>query len=778
MGDEAVSREGLKSEISAEESRPREGELSKLRERLDRLREEKRGISDMKRSLEKRALPELPKRYLFAIALVIIVAAIYIRLPMLSYAGFFEPDGFLHFSVINQAIANNLVVPMYSQLSGFSPNHFPVTEPAGLYYVTLIPYSFLRYIGISAYTIERLIPLLFGVLDVIGAYFLARYLARSRTFGLIAMFMVAFSGGDAARTTALVYRGDGFITIFLIIGLLLVLRALSEDSKRKYAYMVLGAVVLGIGTAVWNGSPFVIIVYILAVMFLIVYGFIANKERLLGDTIFLSLALLITYAIENALIYSTLIRGQLALSSWHFFIFYSPMLLGAILFYFISRSRIKLFGSAAKRALFLAALSIAAAAIVMAGFYSYLEYVATGQGLVIAGNALTQTIQELQQPTLGFLWVSFSIEVFLAPIGIVCFILLSRKRAFEGVRNARLYEGFAVMLAYLIVTAYLQANAIRYNSLLSVPLAVFAAYAAYSIGKLLLGYRVGRIKAVYPYAALMAVIFAAIIIVAYAQASTEVQADAINPAFLNATLWLRGNSPQNAKILALWPDGSVVEGFGDRQSLMDSVSGQNPDNIANFSMFLFNTSTDSRYLYSVHPDYLLVRNFWFSEFGGIAAEGYVRNTSDFGLDIMAPMAPVRNGTQTIFSFNGTGFRAYMIVDSSNSSNRIAAFMSYNNGPYVPVRRVLFYNNDNGTFSFANLSANGSSFTLFVTYTSRNGIFGIGSGAILGPKLPQSNFFKLLVLCNQNVCAYGDNSISLTTVYANPDTKIFKVNYLK
>ena len=83
------------------------------------------------------------------------------------------------------------------------------------------------------YTVQRNIPMLFGIFDMIGAFFLVKYLAKSNVLGLLALTMVAFSSGDAARTSALVYRGDGFITIFLIVALILILKGLDLESKRK-----------------------------------------------------------------------------------------------------------------------------------------------------------------------------------------------------------------------------------------------------------------------------------------------------------------------------------------------------------------------------------------------------------------------------------------------------------------------------------------------------------------------------------------------------------------
>ena len=87
------------------------------------------------------------------ITLIILIATVYLRIELLQYQGFYEPDGFYHFSVIRAAVNNNFVVPKVLGISGW-PQHTLVTEPVGLYWVTLFPYYILRFFGflITSYT--------------------------------------------------------------------------------------------------------------------------------------------------------------------------------------------------------------------------------------------------------------------------------------------------------------------------------------------------------------------------------------------------------------------------------------------------------------------------------------------------------------------------------------------------------------------------------------------------------------------------------------------------
>ncbi len=66
-------------------------------------------------------------------------------------------------------------------------------EQPGLEYLTVLPGFVLQYFGISYLTVMRFMPVLFGVLYTILAYFIAKHISNSRMLGLLAMFFVAVS---------------------------------------------------------------------------------------------------------------------------------------------------------------------------------------------------------------------------------------------------------------------------------------------------------------------------------------------------------------------------------------------------------------------------------------------------------------------------------------------------------------------------------------------------------------------------------------------------------
>ena len=771
------------------------------------------------------AIESFAKRYRLYIlgiaVLAILITGVYLRTTMLHFQGFFEPDGFYHYAVMMQAVHNGFAIPLTNRFSGF-PTHFPVTEPDGLYYVTLVPYYFLRFFGLSVYDIGRGVPVAFGLLDTIATYFIVKRIVNNKYLAVLAMAFVAASGGDIARTAALVYRGDGFITIFLLIALLFVFEALRIDKandRKKYYYMIAAVVVLGIGTVVWNGAPFIIVVYMLSMLLLVIYGFIKANKQLLRDTAIMSALLIVTYVIQHLWMYAYFIRVDQAFSSWHFFLFYLPIIIGAALAYYIVEKRDSnavltlLAGNAKSRLYVIVIVALVLIAVLSTVFYSYFLRIAGGDGLVIAHGSLNKSIQELTPPTFGFLWASFNLELFLAPFTLLFYILfnytyvsskfstafmpvvgmligfllfaaiaLYRKRIFTEKHSD---EYFIIILAYFAATMYLQANAVRFNSLVAVPIAILSAMSVYAIGRFIYDRRImlyDRFKAVNLYYLLILIVVALIVYYTSLGSNAFAQADGIDQYFLNATVWMRNNTPANATFLTIWPDGSVIEGWGNRTSLTDSVGGQNGPLIAGFARFLFNDSDNPQYLYSVgKPDYIFARPYWFQLSAGIAEEGGI-NTSGYGLNIMNALQPVYNSTTNTdyYQFISNAMKSLLIVHiAANGTKSIGAYIGAPNGTsYDPINRVLFYDEQSGTYAFSNISDKYVNYTLFIPYMPTSSGVSISTGILLGPKLLGSNFFKLVMLCTDGAsCPYDNSNVTLTPVYVNPDARIYKVTYL-
>lgn len=785
----------------------------------------------------------------FVVVIAIIAINIYMRIGLLRFEGLFEPDAFFYLALIQQTIAHGFVGSSTLLLSGF-PYHNNVGEAPGLEYTVLVPYFFLRFLGVNVYTVMIYVPMVFGILSAVFAYYLIKYLSKSRALGLLAMFFVSVSSGNVARTAAAVFRGDSFVGPIILLMLIFMLASLNADKRtsRKYYYAVAAAMITSFANVVWNGGLIAIIIYMAAVLFLFVFASLLGDRDRMHDVFILSMGLLLAGLLESIYPYIG-ITNQSALGGLNFFIFFLPIVAGILVSMYLldNQKKYGITNTFLQRTALLLVCGLIILGIMLL-FFGHLINNFVFNGSVVAAENIGKTTQELQPISYPFLFASFSFQLFLAPIGIICAILFSC-RIKEYDKSARsimldalpsallliliaivlawytalvlglpittmaeialafvvialiLYRLFAgsgaftttklnitvgnavvILLAYFIIVGYLQANAIRYNALFSLPLALFAAYGAYAPGKVLSEYSIKGINLKYVYTGLMFVILAFTFYVAQQQTLSSIQADGLNPQFLTAMSWMRNNTPANATVLTLWPDGSVVEAWGGRQSWMDSVGGENGTRILHFADWLLNTSSshNANYLYSIYkPQYFVVRNFWFQEFGGLAQESSISNLTAYGFDTLSSLKTAQNGTQAIYTFLGAPYLAEMIVTTNaiTGNRSIQAYIGENGQTtLVPIKQVIFYNSSNNGYGIAtsalNLTAN---YTLLVEFSGTQ----IFDTAILGPKLAYTNAFAFLMECGgPSYCPFNSNNMGVKAqlVYGNPDTKIFKLSY--
>ena len=846
------------------------------------------------------------RRVQFLVFLVITIAIIYLtiiyRTTMLGDAGFYEPDGFYHFSVIRAAVNNNFIVPHVLHISGY-PSPTVVLEPEGLYWVTLFPYFFLQFFGISYYDVMRLVPVLFGIFDVIGAYLLARMITKDKLFGILSMLFVALSMGDAARTSALIYRGDGFVTIFLIIALIfaaLIMKEPSEEKhrhkiskiqfdKKKMAYAILSAVFLSLSNYVWNGAAFATAVYMVMLMLVIFVSFIFDKKDLLEDSKYLVASFILWYILVNIYI------------AFGFFVHQTftglntiSLIVLAVIGWFIAKylsdnaSKYKSFvGSPVTRTIITVLVFLVALAIIYFVDNQFIYEIFVGNGFIITSN-FAATIQELQPPTQAFLYASFGNVLFITPMTIIMYLgtaattvsraaiwiimmVLMLPYLFMQVFDSGGYmkgkakavfginPGMLILMAYFAVTAYLQINAIRFNSLISVPLAIFAAYTVYwllsfvrSSSKtqfkyimafleilLITGLILSAVNSIdmysyistfgliptialflvltfaYPaylyyetnhhdkheihakYATLAVgsvLLISFIIVLMYVggiYANNLSQADNVNPQFLSAMTWLKANSPANATVLTLWPDGSVVEGWANRTSITDSVGSQNASKADPFAAWLFNSSSDPQFLSSKingKPEYFVARYTWMVETQGIYIESNLTtNASLYGSVLLDQFAENFNSTTELFQLsNPQGIDVVMSIPRNNSITDFKAYILYKTlqtgqEEISPFSTVVLYNQDNANFSVVKPTyfnqTSGNMLVLMYSNVPRQGYpVNITGAYILSSYLADTNLAKFLFLCSSYSCAWNNRNVSMQLIYANPDTKIFKILY--
>lgn len=843
---------------------------------------------------------EVNNNILFAILVIAILAiTIYARLGLIGSQGLFEPDGFFYYSVVRATIINHLSEPQYLGISGF-PTHNFIGEAPGLPYIAVIFYLLLGWTGASALAIMRFLPVFVAIVEVLLAYLIAKELSNSRLCGLLAMFFIAVSAGNIARTAALVYRGDTFIGIPIMLAIFLMLKGLKlKDTKKIAIVSVLAAFVLSTGALIWNGSPFIIAIYMLSLLLLMLYSFAAWKPDLAKSVLIFTLGLFVEFILATVYIALKGARSGLTLSGANFLIFYVPLLIiSIVIFYAIKKDKtFGVFGLALGRWLFIigvvliVALSVirfipAVIALVILllitvwqafvrlkvpKFFGYylvgiivlgvlfsgfllvshgsISTIASSAGVSISGGSSTAigaTTQELQKPTYQFVFASFTLALYLGPIGIVLFLLFNRRIDGRDDESKQILTiGFIVLLSYLLITAYLQFNAIRYNSLLSIPLALFAAYALYAIIEV--GGMVSVNKADLKYVATICVVIALALIsllwlrnifttglqshnlvyliegigmivmmaliLAYTfmallrnkplelkwicllavfmamlfcasfamiESYSSAQADGINPSFLSAMTWLKANTASNATVLALWPDGSVVEGWANRTSYMDSVGGENGPRIYYFAQWLANDTPSTQYLDSIgRPQYIVARQYWLTELQGLIAEGSPANPGNYTFAVVGSIGtPEQNSTAQLYFF-GNGVYNITLINRNGGNTSKQNYSAYLGTPgqlrQYKMQRVTFYNTSNT--KYVEFDAQPGSYqinyTLMLFYSGSQ----IQGALVTTSGLYDSNLFRLVWLCTQYQCPYYANTTAkITPVYMNNDTRIFKVNY--
>ncbi len=760
---------------------------------------------------------------------MIAAIAVYFRTTMLHDYGFYEPDGFYYYSVIRATVNNHFSIPAVLSTSGW-PSAGTVAEAHGIYWLVLAPYAVLQYFGISYYTVMRLIPVVFALLDMLAAYLFSRYLSKDRVFGLLVIAFVALSMGNAARTSALIFRGDTFITFFLLMSLVFFIEVFRQESRnRKLVFAAAAGITLALGNLVWNGAPFADATFLLSFVALTLSAFAFRKDAIIEGGKYIILSIFIWYALANLANLAGIIPQQQLLGLSYFPI-YVLVAFAWLLVYYLSKNAVSIMRNPALRVGLIVLGVVVGVSLLFALDPSLINSIFVGNGFVAAPGSFASTTQELQPPTFQFLWTSFGVNLFTSlpslllslpyywnvqdslwvasygVLGVVlmllCFIPYFLMQVYDSggflKGNARLRLELSIpiilLMSYFILTAYLQVHVIRFNSILSVPLAILSAYTLYWLFKFSSQSGLPRPHVFVPQA-VMLLIFAIVFYYLFYDANLYsiglVQADSINPMFIGAMQWLGANSPPSSVVLTLWPDGSVAEGVANRTVVMDSVGSENGTRATPFAAWLLNDTPDPQFLSSRiigNPNYLIVRTPWLIETQGIYTEAMIsKNSSLYGYGPLYSFnETIINSTERRIEFRmGQGVYPYVVVsiqysNSTQSVNGASSMVQIDPTHAVPFADLAFYNN-NGNFSTISQinqsSTNGELLLLQYSTIPRPGLFVNLTGAyIFAPGLAQSNMLKLMYLCNDYYCTWNNKYAAMQLVYANPDTKIFRIIY--
>lgn len=173
----------------------------------------------------------------------------------------YEPDDYIYFSVAQQTLANHLIIPKVDALSHF-PMHLPYGEYPGLIYIAVLPAA----LGIPLFDIFMYLPLIFGLLGILGAYLLGQEAFSSRV-GLYSALFMALIPAAIYRGMAGEWRGGEFVSVFVIFMAYFTLRA--WHSNHKIAAISIPIPFMLLSAWFWSGGLYVTALAVFSVVILL-----------------------------------------------------------------------------------------------------------------------------------------------------------------------------------------------------------------------------------------------------------------------------------------------------------------------------------------------------------------------------------------------------------------------------------------------------------------------------------------------------------------------------
>lgn len=229
-------------------------------------------------------------------------------------------------------------------------------------------------------------------------------------------------------------------------------------------------------------------------------------------------------------------------------------------------------------------------------------------------------INELQHPTSTILILYYGLVLFLSPaiallmysspflavaIAVTLLLLIFRKEL-DNI-------GVMALMAYFIVLFIPSVYYIRFNALLSVPVAIISAYVVFQLALYIEKnnakiYEMLKINSKYLIFFFVFLMILEMGMSAIFVANTLSAGDSINATMLNAMAWLKTNTPQNSSVFAFWPDGSVISALANRKVFSDSVAAQY-QGIVNAKWYLEGNLS----FQDISPNYVYARSLYLNE---------------------------------------------------------------------------------------------------------------------------------------------------------------------
>ncbi len=560
----------------------------------------------------------------------------------------------------------------------------PITQLLGMYWIPII-LSFTP--GISLLFAFKLIPILLGVLTV----YLAYKLPENKKVAVYFSSLLAVCLPFIHRTISGNYRGEIYVIVLLLYSLLIY----KKMPKTSLLVSLLSMFF-------WNGYVFVYLVFLLNIFIISIIKFFEKKDfsqdikhLILSIFSFEALYLILR---KTKIIYLKSILFELN-QPFFYFAFTLPLFL-------VLLKNEKLL----KKKKIIITISVSA---VVLGFFILKTKLEDLLSIIYANQEFYKIIGELKEITLLTLWQNYYLIFPLALIGLFFY--------FKNIKKENLFS-------WVLASFFLLFAGNRFLFLTSIP---FCYLAGLTLSKV-------DIKKEY-------VLFLILTFQTSAILPDLLLHKGLANEWLNALNWIKGNTPKNSTFFCDWSYGSKIQAVSQRQTITDSVLGQNVKAIKSFANFsISNTNT----LKKIDFDYLLLTIDDFYQFPNY----YLMLNKTFpGFQVLKePKETVFNNFPAI-EYNGDSGKVIMM-----QTKPLLAIFFYKNAEYI--NKTIIYQNGN--------------YSEFVLPKEANPIPGcfvlLDNGALfLSPEVCDSNYVKLFFFEN------SQNWLPYELVYKNDKIKIFE-----
>jgi len=490
---------------------------------------------------------EFEEKHLLLFAILTVAFGLRMFTWRFPYLLAFDP---YHHYRIAEHIAGTGEFPLFWPISSY-PQGSIISEPMGLYYVSILFNWILRPFGTNLMQSFRLVTPIVGVFLLVPLYLFAREVGGERS-ALLSAAILAFLPAFIFRTSSGFYRGDAFALFFLVSGFLFFLKGLEGGIKVALPYLVFSGCSFGAMALVWQGFVFGFVVLSAFVVSYSVVEYVCGRSAIRA---------ILGYSV-SAGICVTVVKYSILLQPTSYATFFvrdlSLLYAGSLVFPLL----LELLGRIVKNNRLLSIGLIGAVCAILAFSFSpeIINRFSTGYGLVKAVNPVTQSIRELQPVTLEDLFGQCSLLFPLSLFGVI----IIAKRAFKRVRAGEL-----LLFVWALSGIYLILNATRFLFIASVPLAVSGGLFLEALERYIKGTDLRRKEIL----ARGAVLLLIVPIAASGAGFANELKPHLSEDWYSALKFLEGQ--EEGAVLCWWDYGSWVQGITGFPTTLDTVHGQN-----------------------------------------------------------------------------------------------------------------------------------------------------------------------------------------------------------